>query len=340
MGLKKRFNRIFASKEKTKKKGKKPAKASEITSMIEYYQSKRKALRKKPSGNLKSKAKPIQKSIKRVAANVKPPGKLQKNIDKKINNPPKENLGHAKSRKKIEAKKEMKKTSMPVKIKPTKKELAEKDKETKKIDIGIVRIKDVMTTDPKTLDERDTLGAAAELLSREKIGAAPVMSGKKLIGVISKSDILNMLGKDGIDVKDVKMLRQTNVADVMKKPITIDENENLKQAVKLMNKFNIENLFVLNKNKIMTGLVTRTDLLRGIMGIFFDIIQRSVGATIETDIDKILHMVTAEVSIDKIAKETGMKEDHIEELAKILEDHGLIEIEYPPIGKPVLRRIK
>ena len=66
--------------------------------------------------------------------------------------------------------------------------------------------------------------------------------------------------------------------------------------------------------------------------------QRQIGATIETDIDRILNMVTTNVSIGKIAKETGMKEDHIEELARILEEHGLIKIEYPAIGKPVLRR--
>jgi hypothetical protein len=86
--------------------------------------------------------------------------------------------------------------------------------------------------------------------------------------------------------------------------------------------------------------VTRTDLMKGLMGFFFKVIQKEMGATVETDMDKILEMVTTKISIDKIASETGMKEDHIMEMAKILEDHGLIKIEYPAIGKPFLRRIE
>ena len=250
-------------------------------------------------------------------------------------------LKKKKRRKMIRSVKRKEIKSQKISIKPTKKVLKKKlVKPMKKISIRTVRIKDVMISDIKTVSDKDTLGSVAELFSRENIDGAPVMSGKKLVGLINKSDILRILGKDHVDVKDIKTLKSTTTRDVMEKPITIKDNSTMDQAVKIMNKNNIERLFVLNKKGSLVGVVTRTDVMKGIMGLFFDVMQREIGITIETDIDRILNMVTTRVSIGKIAKETGMKEDHIEELAKILEEHGLIKIEYPAIGKPVLRRVE
>ena len=41
--------------------------------------------------------------------------------------------------------------------------------------------------------------------------------------------------------------------------------------------------------------------------------------------------------IPKLSKELGIKTDIIEEWAKILEEHDLIEIEYPFVGSPKLK---
>ncbi len=63
---------------------------------------------------------------------------------------------------------------------------------------------------------------------------------------------------------------------------------------------------------------------------------------VETNLDKILHMVEEEgsVNIGDIAKVLGVKEGQVEEWGKILEDHNLIKLIFPPLGKPVLRKIK
>jgi CBS domain-containing protein len=208
-----------------------------------------------------------------------------------------------------------------------------------KVIIGTVKIRDIMIPGPKTLDENDNLGNAADMFFRDNIDGAPVLSRNKLVGIINKSDILRILGKNDITVKDIKAMGSTAIRGVMRRPFTIREDETLTQAVKAINKNNIERLAVVDKKGTLTGIVTRTDVMKGIMRLFFDVMQKEMGNVIETDIDKILNMVTTKVSISKIAKETGMKEDHIEELARILEEHGLIKIDYPAIGKPVLRRV-
>ena len=209
-----------------------------------------------------------------------------------------------------------------------------------RIIIGTVKIRDIMVSAPKTLDEKDTLGNAADMFFRDRIDGAPVLSRNKLVGIINKSDILKILGKNDITVKDIKAMGSTTIRDVMRKPFTVREDDTLTQAVKTINKNNAERLAVVNRKGALTGVATRTDVMRGIMKLFFDVMQKEMGDVIETDIDKILNMVTTtKVSIGKIAAETGMKEGHVEELARILEEHGLVKIDYPAIGKPVLRRV-
>jgi CBS domain-containing protein len=240
---------------------------------------------------------------------------------------------------KIKSQEKVKK-EIPKIIGASKKHKLAKKAAASKIIIGSVKIRDIMVSAPKTLDENDNLGNAADMFFRDKIDGAPVLSRKKLVGMVNKSDILKMLGKNDITVKDIKAMGSTTIRDVMRKPFTVREDDTLSQAIKTINKNNAERLAVLDKKGYLTGVATRTDVMKGIMKLFFDVMQKEMGNVIETDIDKILNMVTTtKVGIDKIAKATGMKEEHIEELARILEEHGLIKIDYPTIGKPVLRRV-
>ena len=61
---------------------------------------------------------------------------------------------------------------------------------------------------------------------------------------------------------------------------------------------------------------------------------------IETDIDSVLKIVEkrGSIDIDMIKKELMIPEDKIEEWAKILEKHELLELHYPTFGKPKLRK--
>jgi len=61
---------------------------------------------------------------------------------------------------------------------------------------------------------------------------------------------------------------------------------------------------------------------------------------IETDIDKLMQIVDEKkiVSLEYLSKQLKMSVDRLETWAKILEDRGLIEIEYPIIGLPKLRK--
>lgn len=65
---------------------------------------------------------------------------------------------------------------------------------------------------------------------------------------------------------------------------------------------------------------------------------KEVKTHLETDIDKLYELVrergTAKVS--EISKKLNINGDQIEEWGRILEDHKLIKLHYPPVGEPVL----
>lgn len=61
---------------------------------------------------------------------------------------------------------------------------------------------------------------------------------------------------------------------------------------------------------------------------------------IETDIDRLMKIIDEKkiVGIDYLSKTLKISVDRLEAWAKLLEDRGLIEIEYPIIGLPKLRK--
>jgi len=61
---------------------------------------------------------------------------------------------------------------------------------------------------------------------------------------------------------------------------------------------------------------------------------------IETDIDKLMEIIDEKkiVGLDYLSKALKISTEKLEVWAKMLEDRGLIEIEYPIIGLPKLRK--
>lgn len=56
-----------------------------------------------------------------------------------------------------------------------------------------VPVKQVMTTCPVTVDEQSTIERAVQLMERERVRRLPVVREGKLVGVISESEVVNVL---------------------------------------------------------------------------------------------------------------------------------------------------
>ena len=56
-----------------------------------------------------------------------------------------------------------------------------------------VRVEDVMTANVLTIGPTDSVARAATLMRKERIGALPVVDGTTLVGILTRSDLLNAL---------------------------------------------------------------------------------------------------------------------------------------------------
>jgi acetoin utilization protein AcuB len=54
-----------------------------------------------------------------------------------------------------------------------------------------IRVEEVMTANVLTLHPHDSLIDAARLMRRERIGAVPIVDGKRVVGIIARSDVLD-----------------------------------------------------------------------------------------------------------------------------------------------------
>lgn len=61
------------------------------------------------------------------------------------------------------------------------------------LDLGRTAVETVMTPHVLTVEPGDTILYAAQLLRRERIGALPVVEGARLIGILTRADLLRAL---------------------------------------------------------------------------------------------------------------------------------------------------
>ncbi len=247
---------------------------------------------------------------------------------------------HVKSKAKPKA---LKQLYVPKSI--TKKKVAQKiPKEAPKEVIAA----DVMSTNVRTVRPDDTLNYVVRLFADKKISGAPVIKGSNLVGIIGESDIVKFVGSKELlstGSSGLKFLSEIKVEEVMhKNPVFVYEYTKLSEAADVMNKFDITRLPVLNERRDLVGIITRSDMMRGISKeLLFKLLEKHEVERVlkvETDIDEILQVVERKGSIGmaEMKKKLMLPEDKIEEWGKILERHDLIELFYPPIGKPEFRK--
>lgn len=102
----------------------------------------------------------------------------------------------------------------------------------------------------------DSLKEVAELLLKKKIRGAPVLEDKKVVGIITMTDVARAFVDGKLDAK-VRAYMRKNV-------VTIREDEDILEAVKLMDLYGVGRLVVVDAVGKPVGIVTRTDVLRRI----------------------------------------------------------------------------
>jgi acetoin utilization protein AcuB len=125
-----------------------------------------------------------------------------------------------------------------------------------------------MTPTVITIDEKESLGAALRLMKRHRIRRLPVVSGGKLVGIISDRDLKGVLPSKAtaLDIWELHgLIDQLRISDIMtKNVITTTPDATIERVALTMMEKKIEGLPVLDAKGNLIGIVTEGDIFRAL----------------------------------------------------------------------------
>jgi len=126
-------------------------------------------------------------------------------------------------------------------------------------------VAEVMTRNVVTVRAESTLSEAMACLSTQHIsGAAVTDHRRKLIGVVSRSDIMDAEAEVQDQEIRGRFLDETLVRDVMTSPaLTIGSEMELREAALAMEYGDVHRLFV-ESGGVLVGVVSRSDVSRAL----------------------------------------------------------------------------
>ena len=118
-------------------------------------------------------------------------------------------------------------------------------------------IRDLMTENPCAIDTGKSVAYAAKMMRDEDVGLAPIVEGDKLIGTLTDRDIAIRVVAEGKDPEQttVREVASTNV-------VTIDPQQDLDEALRLMAKHQVRRLPVVEEDGRLVGVVAQADVAR------------------------------------------------------------------------------
>jgi CBS domain-containing protein len=118
-------------------------------------------------------------------------------------------------------------------------------------------IREVMTSNPCTIDADKPISYAAKMMRDEDVGLAPVVEGDRLVGTLTDRDIAIRVVAEGRDPDSTKAkdVASTNV-------VTVDPEQNLDEALRLMAEHQVRRLPVVEEDGRVVGVVAQADVAR------------------------------------------------------------------------------
>ncbi|MEO8033800.1 MAG: CBS domain-containing protein [Acidobacteriota bacterium] len=117
------------------------------------------------------------------------------------------------------------------------------------------QVRDVMTPNPKTVTEKDSVQAAAKIMADQDTGVVPVVDGLKIIGMVTDRDIVVRLIATGKD------LSRATIHDTMTRTVrSVKDDAPVSEVLHLMSSAQIRRVPVVNQKDELVGIVSIGDL--------------------------------------------------------------------------------
>src|SRR5947208_13187575 len=118
-----------------------------------------------------------------------------------------------------------------------------------------MQLKDIITPGVEVIASEASIYEAAEKMSHRDVGPLPVCDGERLVGMLTDRDITVRAVAAGRDPLT------TRVRDVMTPDVVYGfDDQDVQDAARLMEQYQIRRLPVLNRSKRLVGIVSLGDL--------------------------------------------------------------------------------
>jgi CBS domain-containing protein len=116
-------------------------------------------------------------------------------------------------------------------------------------------IRDIMTTNPRTIEPSTPIFEAARIMRDEDIGSLPITDGDQLLGTVTDRDITIRAVAEGRDPQG------TTVKEIASRDlVTVDPQQNLDEALRLMAQHQVRRLPVVEEDGKLVGIVAQADV--------------------------------------------------------------------------------
>lgn len=118
-------------------------------------------------------------------------------------------------------------------------------------------IQKIMTTNPSTIEPKQSVVEAARIMKQEDAGVVPVTENGRLTGMVTDRDIAIRVVAEGKDPQSTTVgeIASTNL-------VTLDPQQDLDEALRLMAQHQVRRLPVVEEDGRLVGVVAQADIAR------------------------------------------------------------------------------
>ena len=118
----------------------------------------------------------------------------------------------------------------------------------------VYHVKDIMTKEVFYIDNKSSIKEAYDLLFQKKIAQIPVISfGKKIVGMISKKIILNLIMAD---IENIQNVLDRKIEDVsLPEIITAEPISDIRRVAKVMIDFKLDAIPIVDEEGILRKII-------------------------------------------------------------------------------------
>lgn len=130
-------------------------------------------------------------------------------------------------------------------------------------------IREAMTADPATVEPGTSAAEAARTMKSEDVGSLPIVEGERLVGVVTDRDLAIRILAEGKGA-------ETTVGEIASKDVvTIDPQQSLEEAARLMAQHQVRRLPVTEEDGKLVGILAQADVAQsGDDSLTGEVVQR------------------------------------------------------------------